>query len=221
MDRILVINPNSTEECTRGIDEACAPLRMQGGPGIDCLTLKEGPPGVETQQHVDGVVAPMLKLIREKEKDYAAFVVACYSDPGLHSLREATKKPVLGISECAILTALTLGQKFGVIAILKQSIPRHLRYVGALGVSDRMAGELPIGLPVVELSDEKKTFGRMVEAGRALRDTHAANVVIMGCAGMARYRKPLQDDIGIPVVEPTQAAVTMAIGRVRLNWAGV
>jgi Asp/Glu/hydantoin racemase len=41
----------------------------------------------------------------------------------------------------------------------------------------------------------------------------------MGCAGMARYRKPLQDELGIPVVEPTQAAVTMAIGRVRLNWA--
>jgi len=37
---------------------------------------------------------------------------------------------------------------------------------------------------------------------------------------MARYRKPLQDELGIPVVEPTQAAVTMAIGRVRLNWTG-
>src|SRR5258706_9588026 len=141
MEKILVINPNSTEECTRGIDEACAPLRMAGGPPIDCVTLKEGPPGVETQQHVDGVISPMLKLIKEKEKDYAAFVIACYSDPGLHSLREATKKPVLGISECGILTALTLGQKFGVIAILKQSIPRHLRYAGALGVSERLAGE--------------------------------------------------------------------------------
>ena len=219
-DRILVINPNSTEAVTRGIDEACAPLRMEGGPAIDCVTLKEGPPGIETQQHVDGVVAPMLKLIREKERDYSAFVVACYSDPGLHSLREATRKPVLGISECGILNALTLGQKFGVIAILQQSIPRHLRYVGALGVADRLAGEVAVGLPVVELSDEKKTFGRMVESGRLLRDTHGANVVVMGCAGMARYRKPLQDEIGIPVVEPTQAAVAMAIGRVRLNWAG-
>ena len=35
VDRILVINPNSTEECTRGIDEACAPLRMPGGPEIE------------------------------------------------------------------------------------------------------------------------------------------------------------------------------------------
>ena len=215
--RILVINPNSTEAVTRGIDEAVEPLRMAGGPAIDCVTLKEGPPGVETQQHVDGVVQPLLKMVREKEKDYAAFVIACYSDPGLHSVREATRKPVLGISECGILTALTLGQRFGVIAILQKSIPRHLRYMGAMGVMDRFAGELPVDLPVLELADEKKTFGRMVTVGRELRE-RGADVIVMGCAGMARYRKPLQDEIGIPVVEPTQAAVAMAIGRVRLNW---
>ena len=218
-ERILVINPNSTEAVTRGIDQAVEPLRMPGGPAIDCVTLKEGPPGIETQQHVDGVVAPMLNLMRAKESQYAAFVIACYSDPGLHSLREATRKAVLGIAECGILTALTLGQKFGVIAILQQSIPRHLRYIGALGLSERLAAELPVGLRVVELSDEAKTFGRMVEVGKALRERHGADVLVMGCAGMARYRKPLQDEIGIPVVEPTQAAVAMAIGRVRLDWS--
>lgn len=217
MNRILVINPNSTEAVTRGIDEAMASLRMSGGPAIDCVTLAEGPPGIEMQQHVDGVVAPMLKLVREKEAAYAAFVIACYSDPGLFSVREATPKPVLGISECGILAALTLGQRFGVIAILQKSIPRHLRYMGALGVLDRFAGELPVGLGVTELSDEKKTFGRMVQTGRALRETHGADVLVMGCAGMARYRKPLQDEVGIPVVEPTQAAVGMAITRVQLN----
>ena len=219
-ERILVINPNSTEAVTRGIDEAVEPLRMAGGPAIDCVTLAEGPPGIETQQHVDGVVPHFLSLLGAKEKQYAAFVIACYSDPGLHSLREATRKPVLGISECGILTALTLGQKFGVIAILRQSIARHLRYVGALGVSERLAAELPVDIPVVELSNQERTFRRMVVVGNTLREDHGADVVVMGCAGMARYRKPLQDDLGVPVVEPTQAAVAMAIGRVRLNWAG-
>ncbi len=220
MDRILVINPNSTEAVTRGIDEAMAPLRIPGGPQIECVTLREGPPGIETQQHVDGVIGPMTNLVRERQADYAAFVIACYSDPGLHSVREATAKPVLGISECGVLTAMTLGHKFGVIAILQKSIPRHLRYLGAMGVMDRLAGELPVGLGVTELSDEKKTFGRMVDVGKALRDVHGANVIVMGCAGMARYRKPLQDELGIPVVEPSQAAVGMAIARVRLNWQG-
>jgi Asp/Glu/hydantoin racemase len=218
--RILVINPNSTEAVTRGIDEAVEPLRIPGGPAIDCVTVKEGPPGVETQQHVDGVIPHLLSLVSQKEAQYSAFVIACYSDPGLHSVREVTKKPVLGISECGILTALTLGQRFGVIAILQKSIPRHLRYVGALGVGERFAGELAVDIPVVELSDEKRTFGRMVEVGKGLRERHGADVVVMGCAGMARYRKPLQDAIGVPVVEPTQAAVSMAIGRVRLNWVG-
>jgi Asp/Glu/hydantoin racemase len=215
---ILVINPNSTESMTRGIDAACEPLRIPGGPAIQTATLKEGPPGIETQQHVDGLIAPLLSFVRKQEKEYDAFVIACYSDPGLHSVREATRKPVLGIAECGILTALTLGHKFGVIAILQKSIPRHLRYMGALGVMDRFAAELPIGLGIAEMGDEEKTFGRMVEAGKRLRAEHAADVVVMGCAGMARYRKPLQDAIGIPVVEPTQAAVTMAIGRVRLAW---
>jgi allantoin racemase len=218
MNRILVINPNSTEAVSRGIDEACEPLRISGGPQIDVMTLKEGPPGIETQQHVDAVVSPLLQTVKSREAQYDAFVIACYSDPGLHSIREATKKPVLGISECGILTALTLGQKFGVIAILDKSIPRHLRYMGALGVMDRLAGELSVGLGVTELADEKRTFGRMVEVGKRLREAHGANVIVMGCAGMARYRKPLQDAVGIPVVEPTQAAVAMAIGRVRLGW---
>ena len=216
--RILVINPNCSDAVTRGIDEACAPLRIPGGPAIECVTLKEGPPGIQTQQDVDGVISPLINLVESRESDYAAFVIACYSDPGLHSVREATGKPVLGISECGIFTALTLGQKFGVIAILRQSIPRHLRYVGALGLTDRLAAEVPVGLPVAELADEKKTFGRMVAAGMQLRDAHGADVVVMGCAGMSRYRKPLQQEIRIPVVEPTQAAVTMAIGRVQLAW---
>ncbi len=217
MSGILVINPNSTERMTREIDAACAPLRIDGGPAIQTATLKEGPPGIESQQDVDGLVSPLVAFVK-KNQDHDAFVIACYSDPGLHSVREVTKKPVLGIAECGILTALTLGQKFGVIAILAKSIPRHLRYMGALGVMDRLAGELPVGLGIAEMADKKKTFARMVEVGKALKDEHGANVIVMGCAGMAEHRKPLQDAIGLPVVEPTQAAVTMAIGRVRLGW---
>lgn len=217
-DSILVINPNSSVAVTRGMDEACAALRSPGGPGIECVTLEEGPPGIETQQHVDSVVGPLARMVSEHEKRYSAFVIACFSDPGLHSVRELTKKPVLGIAECGILTALTLGHRFGVIAILRKSIPRHLRYIAALGVNDRLAAELPIGLGVTELSDTNRTFGRMRDAGEKLRDEHGADVIVMGCAGMASFRKPLQDALGIPVVEPTQAAVSMAIGRVKLGW---
>lgn len=217
-DRVLVINPNSTEAVTRGMDAACEPLRIAGGPAIECATLAEGPPGIETQEHVERVVAPLMRMIAAREKDCSAFVIGCFSDPGLHALRELTRRPVLGICECGVLSALTLGQKFGVIAILRRSLARHARYIGAMGLTDRLAAELPVDLPVTELADEKRTFARMVEVGERLRDDHRADVVVMGCAGMARYREPLERAIGLPVVEPTQAAVAMAIGRVRLGW---
>lgn len=217
---ILVINPNSTVAVTEGIDRAMAPLRLPGGPAIECVTLAEGPPGIQTQADVERVVGPVCRLVAERDRSASAFVIACYSDPGLHAAREATTKPVLGIAECGILTALTLGQRFGVISILRQSIPRHLRYVGAMGVESRMAGDLAIGLGVIELGDGERTLGRMIETGTELRDRWGADVLVMGCAGMARYQAPLEQAVGIPVVEPSRAAVSMAIGRVALAAAG-
>jgi allantoin racemase len=217
-DRILVINPNSTDAATRGIDEAMAPLRFPGGPDIRCVTLTEGPPAVESQSEADSVILPLCRLIRESEADAAAFVIACFSDPGLFAAREATAKPVLGIAECGILTALTLGHRFGVISILARSVPRHLRYIAAMGVRDRLAADLTIGLGVLELADARTTLTRMIETGRQLRDQHGADVLVMGCSGMARYRADLEEAVQLPVVEPTQAAVAMAIGRLRLGW---
>jgi len=215
---IIVINPNSLDAVTAGIDEALAPLRMTGGPAIRCLTLKEGPPGIQTQADVESVTLPLAKLAKSLESEAGAFVIACFSDPGLHLVRETVKKPVLGIAECGVLTALTLGHTFGVVAILEGSIQRHMRLWGAMGVNDRLAGELAIDMPVADLTDRKRTLARMIEVGTRLRDEHRANVIVMGCAGMAPLRAPLQDALGIPVVEPTQAATTMAIGRVRLGW---
>ena len=217
---IYVINPNSTERVTRGIDEAVAPLRMAGGPAIECLTLADGPPGIQSQRDVDGLIPALLKRAADLENEAAAFVVACFSDPGMHSLREQSQKPVLGIAESGVLTALTLGQRFGIIAMLQNSIPRHLRYLGAMGVMGRFAGDLPVNLTIQEMADERVTLERMIGVGRTLRDTHHADVLVMGCAGMARFREPLERELGVPVVEPTQAAVTMALGRVRLGWGG-
>jgi allantoin racemase len=123
---------------------------------------------------------------------------------------------VLGIAECGLLTALTRGERFGIVAILKGSLARHQRYVRQLGLTARFAGELPLGLGVVELADAGRTYERMRAVGTGLRDHHGADVLVLGCAGMAQYRADLEAEVGLPVIDPTQAAVTMALGAVRL-----
>ncbi len=217
-ERIVVINPNSSQEVTDGIDAALDGLRLDGGPEIDCLTLAEGPPGIESQRHVDGVIGPLCRLVESHDNRASAFVIACFSDPGLQSARETTRKPVLGIAESGIATALTLGERFGIVAILATSLGRQRRFVRAMGLESRFAGGRSVGLGVTELADEAVTLSRMIEVGRALKDEDGADAVIMGCAGMARYRDRLEDELAIPVVDPTQAAVGMAISAVRLDY---
>ena len=209
--RILVLNPNSTESVTEGIDAALDSLRLDGGPSIECATLAEGPPGIESDAHVQAVVAPIARFVASRETGAGAFIIACFSDPGLAEARGATRRPVLGMAACGVLTATALGSRFGVVSILEQAIPRHLRYYDALGLGSRLAGDRAVGIGVTGLSDESRTLDRMMATGRALRDEDGADVLVLGCAGMARYRERLEDALGIPVVDPVQAAVGMAI----------
>jgi len=212
--RILVVNPNSNEAVTKGLAAALAPVQFADGPEIECRTLAEGPYGIETQEHVESVTLPLRRLVAGSN-DIDAFVIACYSDPGLAVCREATARPVFGINEAGVLTALARGEQVGVIAIGQRSIRRHMRYMRQLGLMDRFAGERPLNMSVAEVASGEKTLNRMIEIGEELRDKDAADVIVMGCAGMARHRRPLEAALGIPVIDPTQAAVAMAIGAVQ------
>ena len=214
--RILVINPNSNVVVTRGLEAALQPLDFADGPEIVCTTLDGGPYGVESQADVDSVTMPLRRLV-ESDNGSAAFVIACYSDPGLHVCREGTDRPVFGIAECGVLTAMTRAETFGVIAIAQRSIRRHIRYLRQMGLMDRLAGERPLNMSVAETASGDGTLAKMIEVGSALKDEDGAGAIVMGCAGMARLRRPLEDALGIPVIDPTQAAVAMALGAVQFS----
>ena len=213
---ILVINPNSTVEVTNAMDAAFDPLRNLTGPSITSITNPYGPPGIESQEHADTVAIQVLDIVKEKETIADAFVIACFSDPGINSTREFTRKPVFGIAESGILSALSLGNKFGIIAILDRSIPRHIRYIRSLGLEQRLAGDIAIGIGVTGLSNETETFGRLEEVGKKLIKDKGADTLVLGCAGMARYRTRLQESLGVAVVDPAQAAVSQAITTLQL-----
>ena len=183
---------------------------------IRVVTLAEGPFGIETQADAEQVVLPLRRLV-ESDNASDAFVIACYSDPGLHVCREGTDRPVFGIAECGVLTALARADRFGVIAVAQRSIRRHMRHLRQMGLTGRLAGERPLEMSVAETASGEDTLARMAAVGRVLRDEDGADAIIMGCAGMSKHRAPLEDALGIPVIDPTQAAVTMALGTVRIS----
>ncbi len=212
---ILVINPNSNQAVTDGMDEALEPFRTSGV-RIECTTLADGPFGIESQADVETVVLPLRDLVSARN-DADCFVIACYSDPGLQVCREATRRPVLGIQECGILTAMARGDRFGVIAIAQKSIQRHLRYVRQMGVGERLAAERAVNLTVAESATGEGTFNRLLQVGTELRDHDGADTIVLGCAGMAAHRAGLEEHLEVPVIDPVQAAVSTALGLVMLG----
>ena len=209
---IVVINPNSNQAVTDGLDAALGGFRLGGGPAIECVTLDEGPFGIETQVHGDQVVMPLVRLVTNR-KDASAFVIACYSDPGLEACRSVAPVPVFGIQEAGVLAAMARGDLFGVIAISDGSIVRHRRYMRRMGVLDRLAEDIALNMTVDESAQGEGTFARLHQAGSDLVSA-GANVLVLGCAGMARHRARLESALGVPVIDPTQAAVTLALGSV-------
>ena len=209
---IVVINPNSNQAVTAGLDTALEAYRFAGGPAIECLTLAEGPFGIESQLDSDQVIVPLVRLVQSR-RDASAFVIACYSDPGIDACRSVAKVPVFGIQESGLLTALARGDRVGIIAISDPSVDRHRRYMRRMGVIDRVVAEYPLNMTVDETARGSHTFERLIDVGRRLIDD-GADAIVLGCAGMARHRQPLEAALGAPVVEPTQAAVAMALGAV-------
>lgn len=211
MAEVLLLNPNSSQAVTDGISAAVEPFRQTGAIEIACETVTAGPPGIETQAQVDAASGHIRDHMAARARAPDALVIACFSDPGLAAIREETGLAAYGIAQCGLLQAAAAAAPIGIVAIRPASVPRHLRYVRSLGLADLIAGDLALDLGVSELHDHGRVYQRMRAVGAELRDRCGARSLVLGCAGMAQYRGELQADLGLPVIDPCQAATGMAI----------
>jgi len=210
MKRILVINPNSSAPVTRGMSEALAGYQ---GVRFDCIGIPESPATIMTEDDVARAGLRVAELIL-RDPDADAYVIACFSDPGLDLARSLTPKPVIGIQEAGILTALARADRFGIIALGPKSVARHMRKMRTMGVMGRLAGELDLGgVSAEDAGQSDAVYARTLQVGESLRDM-GAGALVPGCAGFAPRRAQLERALGIVVVDPVQAAAAIAMGAV-------
>ena len=208
MPGILVINPNSNEKVTANLHASLESFQAQAN--IECCTLPGGPVGIETDEDILAVVPLIIDCIAADHKS-DAFVIACYSDPGLAQCRDRFESPVFGMQESAIREAARNDRPFGVLALSDQSIARHLPYVDSLGFARQLVAELPLDISVEQSANDPGTLDKVVDTGRRLIDEFGAQALVLGCAGMAALREPAEQALAVPVIEPAQSAVKFAI----------
>jgi Asp/Glu/hydantoin racemase len=213
MARILVVNPNSSTACSEGIASALAPFHWPnaplGAPRFEVMTLREGPPAIYDWRDWHGVVEPLCRLVERETAD--AFVIACASDPGIEAVRATTRRPVFGVFRCAVAAAVARSERFGVVAIVDASKARHLAALRAIGLEGRLAAEVALNVSMEVLLDSRAARDRLVEAAQACVAA-GAGAVILGCTGMAHHRGTVEDAVGVPVIEPCQAAAGVVLG---------
>lgn len=207
-ERILVVNPNSTASCTAGIAAALAGFAAPGLPRLEVTQLAGGPPAVITWRDWSSVAEPLCRLVEAEPA--AAYVIACVSDPGVDAVRTVTPSPVFGVLRSAIAAAMARADRFGIIAFADPSIQRQRRALAAMGVEGRVAGHIPLNLPMDVLTDPVAPRAALADAARRMVAL-GAEAVILGCAGMAGHRAFAEQACGVPVIEPCQAAAALAI----------
>ena len=119
---IMIINPNSSKEMTGAI-QRIADEFSQGEFAVTCKPTPGAPEFIETYEDQIQSAPGMIQLLKENENKFDAFIIACHCDPNLDTMKEISKKPVVGIGEASMKIASMLGHRFSVISASLHSIP--------------------------------------------------------------------------------------------------
>jgi allantoin racemase len=156
-----------------------------------------------------------LALVLENQHRVDAFVIACYSDhPAIYAAREITDKPVIGIAEATMYMACMVGYKFSVVTTNKEWEPLLWDAVHHYGLTARCASVRSTGLPVLALEtmSEDEICAEIRHVASRTLEQDGAEVICLGCAGMAGLDKQLEADLGVPVLDGVVCALKFLEG---------
>lgn len=201
--RILAINPNTSEEFNRKLDQTAREYALPSTE-VKVISPVSGPKSIEGIYDEALSIQGTLDAFMAHEKEFDGFVLACYSDPlVVYAMREVSTKPVLGIAEASVHIACLLGNRFSIVTTNDRWGPLLHEAVRRYGVESRCASVRTTGLRVLEL--ETKGEGGVAEAiereAMAAVKEDGAEVICLGCAGMSGFDKALERKLGIPVLD--------------------
>ncbi|MBN1223172.1 MAG: Asp/Glu/hydantoin racemase [Candidatus Aminicenantes bacterium] len=208
--KILIINPNSDPEMTQMIEQTAASYAA-GDFEVTCLPTPGAPEFIETYEDAAKSAPGMIRLLKENEYEFDGFVIACHSDPNLDVMKEMTTKLVVGIGEASMKIASLLGHRFSVVSDNDHSVPNKEALAHKYHLQDVLAS---VRTPMEEWKslEDKEKYGRVAWAAI---EEDKAEVIVLGCAGMTGLDKPLQKELGVPVLDGIVCALIIAAGLVK------
>src|SRR5262249_28366055 len=145
-------------------------------------------------------------------------IVAGFSDVGVDALKEILTIPVLGIAEASYHIASLISHRFSVLTGTRKWTPPKDDYVRGLGIETKVAS-----FRSYSEWDENDSFealkARLIAVAKAAITEDGAEAIILGGGPLVGYGKLLQDELKIPVIDPTIAAVKLMEMMISLGYS--
>jgi allantoin racemase len=211
---VLVIDPVVKDLWDRK-EEYQEYLDRLKGPGtvVKTVSIARGPASIETFYDVAFAVPEIIRAIEDQGGDCDAVMINCFLDPGVCAVRQIAGVPVVGAAEASMALALLLGQRFAVVSTGSSATAVAWSEIQAraMGVERRLVAAVGIDIPVLGLwADPEMTAQRLIEASLELVERKGANVIVLGCTGMALVADAVRTALPVPLIEPTAAAFKTA-----------
>lgn len=215
--RILVVNVNTTDSITQAIARQAQAVASPGTEIIG-LTPAFGAESVEGNFESYLAAIAVMDCVMSHDRPFDAVIQAGYGEHGREGLQELLNVPVVDITDAAASTAMFLGRAYSVVTTLDRTVPLIEDRLKLSGLWDRCASVRASGMAVLELeSSPHKALEAIVRQAELAVREDKAEVICLGCGGMAGLDERIRQLTGVPVIDGVSAAVTIAESLVRLG----
>lgn len=184
----------------------------QDGTEIEVVSFAHGPHHVEFHSYEAMMLPAVVRTVFFNRDKYDAFVIGCFYDFGLHESREVSGRAIVAAPcESAVSFAGSLGHSFSVIVGRRKWVPMMRENVLRYQPAARLASFRSLDLGVLDFhADEEETKRRMIREGRAAIEEDGAEVIVLGCTATFGFYREMQDELGVPVIDPMIAPLKYA-----------
>jgi len=208
--RILVINPNTTQSMTAAIGETA---RRYASPGTEIVPLTPlyGADSIDCNFESLLSAVAVMDRVATYDQPFDAVVMAGFGEHGREGVQEIVDVPVLDIAESSAHVAQMIGRTYSVVTTLDRSIGSIEDRLLLAGLSARCASVRSTGMTTLELDENPDAaLEAIIEQARKAVEVDRAEVICLGCGGMAGLEKAITKALGVPVVDGVAAGVRLA-----------
>lgn len=207
--KILAVNVNTTAAMSEQIADAARAVVREGTEIVE-VTPRVGAESVEGNFESYLCAVAVMDSVATYPDAFDAVIQCGFGEHGVEGLREIVDVPVVDMTEAAAHFAMLLGNRFTIVTTLDRAVPLIEERLLSFGLDRHCANVRSTSLSVLELEDQERAKDAIREQARiALLEDHA-EVIVLGCGGMAGLDRELTEQLNVPVVEGVACAALLA-----------